>query len=74
MPDKVYDSPKGWVAQHINDYVKSNGKKGYIWRGVPTLLLTTRGRKTGNLRRTALEHPHGCHRVHPHHPAPPHRR
>ncbi|MGI8513959.1 MAG: nitroreductase family deazaflavin-dependent oxidoreductase [Acidimicrobiia bacterium] len=54
MPDKVYDSPKGWVAQHINDYVKSNGKKGHIWRGVPTLLLTTRGRKTGNLRRTAL--------------------
>ncbi len=54
MPDKVYDSPKGWVAQHINDYVKSNGKKGHIWRGVPTLFLTTRGRKTGNLRRTAL--------------------
>jgi deazaflavin-dependent oxidoreductase (nitroreductase family) len=25
-----------------------------MWRGVPTLLLTTTGRKTGMLRRTAL--------------------
>ena len=25
-----------------------------MWRGFPTLLLTTRGRKTGKLRRTAL--------------------
>lgn len=54
MADKVYDSPKGWVAEHIDDYVQSHGEKGHIWRGVPTLLLTTRGRKTGNLRRTAL--------------------
>jgi deazaflavin-dependent oxidoreductase (nitroreductase family) len=34
--------------------VESDGKKGHRWRGLPTLLLTTRGRKSGKLRRTAL--------------------
>ena len=54
MPDEIFDSPTGWVAQHIRDYVESEGRKGHQWRGVPTLLLTTRGRKSGKLRRTAL--------------------
>jgi deazaflavin-dependent oxidoreductase (nitroreductase family) len=52
--EDVVDSPKAWVASHINDYVESDGRKGHIWKGVPTLLLTTRGRKTGKWRRTAL--------------------
>lgn len=52
--DEVVDSPTGWVAKHIKEYVESGGEKGHRWRGVPTLLLTTRGRKTGLLRRTAL--------------------
>jgi deazaflavin-dependent oxidoreductase (nitroreductase family) len=34
--------------------VKSGGEDGHMWRGVPTLLLTTVGRKTGLGRRTAL--------------------
>ena len=50
----MFDSPRGWVARHISQYVKTNGRKGHRWQGVPTLLLTTRGRKTGKLRRTAL--------------------
>lgn len=53
-PTEVHDSPTGWVAQHIRQYVESNGSKGHRWHGVPTLLLTTRGRKSGKLRRTAL--------------------
>jgi deazaflavin-dependent oxidoreductase (nitroreductase family) len=51
---KVFDSPRGWVHSHIQEYVESDGKKGHRWRGMPTLLLTTRGRKSGKLRRTAL--------------------
>lgn len=51
---KVFDSPRGWVQSHIKEYVESDGKKGHRWRGWPTLLLTTRGRKSGKLRRTAL--------------------
>lgn len=55
MTEKVYDSPSGWVADHIQEYVESGGETGHMWRnGVPTLLLTTRGRKTGKLRRSAL--------------------
>ena len=52
--EEVVDSPTGWVAKHIKEYVETGGEKGHTWQGVPTLLLTTRGRKTGKLRRTAL--------------------
>jgi deazaflavin-dependent oxidoreductase (nitroreductase family) len=52
--EEVVDSPRGWVADHIRRYVESDGERGHEWRGVPTLLLTTRGRKSGKLRRTAL--------------------
>jgi deazaflavin-dependent oxidoreductase (nitroreductase family) len=53
-PEEVFDSPSGWVAAHIRRYVETDGEDGHRWRGVTTLLLTTRGRKTGKLRRTAL--------------------
>ena len=51
---QIVDSPVQWVADHIRNYVDSNGADGHIWRGVPTLLLTTKGRQSGLLRRTAL--------------------
>lgn len=54
MSEPVHDSPTGWVSKHIDDYVKTDGAEGHMWRGVPTLLLTTRGRTSGKLRRTAL--------------------
>lgn len=50
----IIDSPSEWVADHIRQYVETNGAEGHIWRGVPTLLLTVTGRKSGSLRRTAL--------------------
>ena len=50
----VTDSPTGWVAKHVRRYVESDGKSGHRWSGVDTPLLTTRGRRTGTLRRTAL--------------------
>ncbi len=52
--DEVLDSPTGWVAEHIRTYVETNGESGHLYQGWPTLLLTTRGRKTSALRRTAL--------------------
>jgi deazaflavin-dependent oxidoreductase (nitroreductase family) len=52
--EEVFDSPKGWVAQHVRRYVETGGRSGHRWRGVHTLLLTTRGRRSGKLRRTAL--------------------
>jgi deazaflavin-dependent oxidoreductase (nitroreductase family) len=52
--ETIYDSPTGWVKRHIDEYVASDGAKGKEWRGTETLLLTTRGRKSGKLRRSAL--------------------
>ncbi len=52
--EEIRDSPVGWVAEHIRQYVQTNGEQGHLWRGVPTLLLTTRGRRSGKPRRTAL--------------------
>jgi deazaflavin-dependent oxidoreductase (nitroreductase family) len=49
------DSPQGWVNEHIQRYVASGGADGHEWKpGVPTLLLTTTGNKSGLRRRTAL--------------------
>jgi len=53
--DEVQDSPTDWVARHVHRYVETDGQSGHEWRpGVPTLLITTRGRKSGTLHRTAL--------------------
>ena len=52
---EVTDSPVDWVAEHMQRYLESGGEDGHEWRpGVPTLLLTTTGRKSGIKRRTAL--------------------
>lgn len=51
---EIHDSPTDWVNQHIREYVETDGKKGHRHQGKDSLLLTTRGRKSGLLRRTAL--------------------
>jgi deazaflavin-dependent oxidoreductase (nitroreductase family) len=52
---QVTDSPTPWVADHMQRYLESGGADGHEWQpGVPTLLLTTTGRKSGTKRRTAL--------------------
>ena len=48
------DSPTGWVREHAREYIETGGEKGHIWRGVPTLALTTTGRRTGTRHRTML--------------------
>jgi deazaflavin-dependent oxidoreductase (nitroreductase family) len=42
------------VARHIRRYVESDGENGRHAYGHDALLLTTRGRQSGKLRRTAL--------------------
>ena len=54
IEDEVRDSPTGWVSAHIRRYLETDGRDGHDYNGFPTLLLTTRGRKTGTPRRTAL--------------------
>lgn len=52
--DEILDSPTPWVADHIRAYLETDGAQGHLFRGWPALLLTTRGRRSGRLRRTAL--------------------
>jgi deazaflavin-dependent oxidoreductase (nitroreductase family) len=41
--------------EHVDRYVATNGEEGYEWRnGVQILILTTTGRKSGELRSNAL--------------------
>jgi len=54
MSEPVKDSALDWVAEHTRKYVESGGEDGYMWRGVATVVLTTKGRKSGDLRRNAL--------------------
>jgi deazaflavin-dependent oxidoreductase (nitroreductase family) len=48
------DSRNPAIAQHARRYAETGGTEGHIWNGVPTLLLTTTGRRSGLPRRTAL--------------------
>jgi deazaflavin-dependent oxidoreductase (nitroreductase family) len=55
LPD-IVDNPDVWVAEHIREYVATDGRRGHRLSGwkASTLLLVTRGRRSGKLRRTAL--------------------
>jgi deazaflavin-dependent oxidoreductase (nitroreductase family) len=48
------DPGPGWQLDHLREYVDSDGEQGHLWMGVPTLLLTTVGRRSGKARRTPL--------------------
>jgi deazaflavin-dependent oxidoreductase (nitroreductase family) len=57
--DNPIDPPSGWQRDHIRQYLDSGGAAGHEWRpGVPTLLLTTLGRRSGKARRTPLIYGH----------------
>jgi deazaflavin-dependent oxidoreductase (nitroreductase family) len=56
LPEEVFDNPTGWVRDHIRRYVESGGRRGHRFNGRDSLLITTRGRRSGRLRRTALYH------------------
>lgn len=48
------ESLPGWIREHLETYVGSGGTEGHVWRGVPTLLLKTRGRRSGRTWLTPL--------------------
>ncbi len=39
-----------WITAHVDRYLATDGDEGHMFRGVPTLLLTTIGRKSGEGR------------------------
>ncbi len=49
MTENISISPNlpDWIQDHMRRYIETDGEDGHIWNGVPTLLLTTIGRKSG---------------------------
>src|ERR1051326_6257955 len=47
-------SPAGWVRDQVDKYESSGGTEGTTLRGMPVVVLTLRGRKSGKLRKVPL--------------------
>ena len=49
-------SPRKWVADQVQQYEGSGGTEGLTLRdtGLPVIIVTNRGRKTGAIRKTPL--------------------
>jgi len=57
VPDpETYRAPDVTLLgqEHVERYQATDGEEGYLWNGVPILLLTTTGRKSGLARTTPL--------------------
>jgi F420H(2)-dependent quinone reductase len=56
MPlDGEYEpSPEKWVRDQVETYESSGGSEGTTLRGLPVVILTTKGAKSGKLRKTPL--------------------
>ena len=52
--DEYIPSPTGWVAEQVELYEGSGGTDGTTLRGLPVIIVTNRGRKTGAIRKTPL--------------------
>ncbi|MDT0380231.1 nitroreductase family deazaflavin-dependent oxidoreductase [Streptomyces sp. DSM 42041] len=47
-------SPAKWVRDQVELYESSGGTKGTTMKGLPVIVLTTRGAKSGKIRKTPL--------------------
>jgi len=47
-------NPTGWVAKQVELYESTNGREGSLLRGLPCVIVTYTGRKSGAVRKTAL--------------------
>jgi deazaflavin-dependent oxidoreductase (nitroreductase family) len=47
-------SPEAWVRDQVEQYERSGGTEGTGMRGMPVVVLTTKGAKTGKLRKSPL--------------------
>ncbi|MCO1577601.1 nitroreductase family deazaflavin-dependent oxidoreductase [Crossiella sp. SN42] len=47
-------SPTEWVRKQVEEYESSGGTKGTTMMDLPVIILTTKGTKSGKLRKTPL--------------------
>ena len=47
-------SPTPWVREQVEEYERSGGTRGTTLRGMPVILLTTVGARSGKLRKVPL--------------------
>lgn len=47
-------SPEQWVRDQVEEYEGSGGTKGTTIHGLPVVVLTTRGAKSGRIRKSPL--------------------
>lgn len=47
-------SPEQWVREQVEEYESSGGTSGTTMRGMPVIIITSRGAKSGKLRKTPL--------------------
>jgi deazaflavin-dependent oxidoreductase (nitroreductase family) len=47
-------SSQQWVRDQVEEYESSGGARGNTMRGVPVIIVTSRGAKTGKIRKTPL--------------------
>ena len=47
-------SPSRWVADQVELYENSGGTEGTTLKGLPVIIVSNRGRKTGAIRKTPL--------------------
>jgi len=53
-PSPIVDSPVAWVKKQIDEYTATDGKQPVFRYGAPLLLITVKGRKSGDWLRTCL--------------------
>ena len=54
MSDNYEPSPWEPIADHVQQYLDTDGEQGGTWEGAPIIVLSTTGAKSGKLRRTPL--------------------
>lgn len=47
-------SPAEWVRNQVDEYESSGGTRGNMMRDMPVIILTSRGARSGKLRKTPL--------------------
>lgn len=53
MPEYI-PSPSDWVREQVEQYEATDGREGYELRGLPCVIVTHTGRKTGAIRKSPL--------------------